>query len=106
MLHQTPRTRTLLPLCTDGVADRIETTLFIPDEKTVLHAAALTCLGANAYATVLESAAGAQAATLMAMRTAYDNAAESKAELETAIGRRRQSDVTADVIETASENTQ
>ena len=51
----------------------------------------------------LEHAAGAQAATLMAMRSAYDNAEQSAQDLETTINRRRQAEVTASIIETASD---
>ena len=79
-------------------------TLFLPDRDTVLKNAALNCVDAVIYSAVLEAAAGAQAATLVAMRSAYDNAQESIADLETEISRRRQSDVTAGVLETASDN--
>ena len=37
----------------------------------------------------------------MAMRSAYDNAEQSAAALETVISRKRQSEVTASVIETS-----
>ena len=46
---------------------------------------------------------GAQAATLMAMRNAFDNAEQSALELETTINRRRQAQVTASIIETAAD---
>ena len=52
---------------------------------------------------VLETALGAQAATLTAMRSAYDTACEYSAKLETEMNRKRQSQVTADVIESSSE---
>ena len=77
--------------------------LFVPDKTTVLKAVALRCVDAVLYSTVLEAAAGAQAATLVAMRSAYDNAQESIADLETEISRKRQSEVTAGVLETASD---
>lgn len=52
---------------------------------------------------MLETALGAQAATLTAMRSAYDTALEYSAKLETEMNRKRQSQVTADVIEISSE---
>ena len=78
-------------------------TLFIPDQNTVLRSAALSCVDSAIFAIILEAAAGAQAATLVAMRSAYDNAQESILALETEISRRRQSDITASVIETSTE---
>ena len=55
------------------------------------------------YEVLLETALGAQAATLMTMRSAYDTATEYSDQLETQINRLRQSAVTADVIETSGE---
>jgi F0F1-type ATP synthase gamma subunit len=55
------------------------------------------------YKRVLETALGAQAATLTAMRSAYDTACEYSTKLETEMNRKRQSQVTADVIEISSE---
>ena len=48
-------------------------------------------------------ALGAQAATLMTMRSAFDTATEYCEKLEGEINRLRQSAVTADVIETSAE---
>ena len=58
---------------------------------------------AVAYELILETALGAQAATLMTMRSAYDTATEYCEALESEINRKRQSAVTEDVIETSSE---
>ena len=55
------------------------------------------------YEIVLEAAIGAQAATLMTMRSAFDTATEYAENLEKEINRLRQSAVTADVIETSAE---
>ena len=52
---------------------------------------------------ILETAIGAQAATVMNMRSAYDTATEFEEKLESEINRKRQSQVTADVIETSAE---
>lgn len=79
--------------------------LFLPDRGTVLKAAALSCVDAALYSAVLSAAAAAQAATLVAMRSAYDNAQESIGALEIQISRKRQSEVTNSVLETASGNT-
>lgn len=78
-------------------------TLFVPDKPTVLKAAALSCVDSAIFAILLEASAGAQAATLVAMRSAYDNAQESILALETEISRRRQSEITSSVIETSAE---
>ncbi|MBR4205134.1 MAG: F0F1 ATP synthase subunit gamma [Clostridia bacterium] len=125
MLTQTPSTRVLLPLvqetetpADDGTLKEKKHTLFgapggkkktsppddvlfVPNRDAVLRAAADTCVSADFYGTVLENAAAAQAATLVAMRTASDNAEQNAASLESDISRRRQSEVTAGVIETA-----
>ena len=58
------------------------------------------------FALVAAFAAGAQAATIMAMRSACDNAEASAADLEITINRRRQAEVTSSVIETASGSAQ
>ena len=79
--------------------------LFLPDRGTVLKAVALSCVDTALYSAVLSAAAAAQAATLVAMRSAYDNAQESIGTLETQISRKRQSEVTNSVLETASGNT-
>jgi F-type H+-transporting ATPase subunit gamma len=76
----------------------------VPDRDTVLKASADACVSADFYARVLEAAAGAQAATLVAMRTASDNADKNAAALEADISHRRQSEVTSGVIETAGGN--
>lgn len=105
MLNQTPEVLPLLPLEKSGGGSRqSDDFLFVPDRETVVSSIAEKCLDSVIYAKVLEAAAGAQAATLMAMRSAYDNAEESGAKLETELNRRRQSEVTAGVLETSSEN--
>ena len=82
MLKQEPDTRRFLPAEEEGKAGAEAETEFIPDAETVL---------------------GSQAATLMAMRAAYDNANKQAGLLETAINRRRQSEVTQSVLETSAE---
>ncbi len=103
MLTQTPVTYRLLPLSDVPAGEELpeDGTLYVPDRETVLKSACLRCVDAALYAVILEACAGAQAATLMAMRSAYDNAQESSAKLETVISRKRQSEVTASVLETS-----
>ena len=82
-----------------------EVPIFVPDRETVIKNTAEKIYMSVLYKRVLETALGAQAATLTAMRSAYDTALEYSAKLETEMNRKRQSQVTADVLETASEYT-
>ncbi|MBQ4562181.1 MAG: F0F1 ATP synthase subunit gamma [Clostridia bacterium] len=77
--------------------------LFAPDRDTVISKTAMTVFGSMIYELVLENALGAQASTLMTMRSAFDTATEYCERLEGEINRLRQSAVTADVIETSAE---
>lgn len=104
MLTREPVCVQILPMGS-GDASGKAAPLFLPDRGTVLKAAALSCVDTAMYSAVLSAAAGAQAATLVAMRSAYDNAQESISALETQISRKRQSEVTNSVLETASGNT-
>ena len=77
--------------------------IFIPDEPSVRAELAPISDTSILYDLLLQCALGSQAATLIAMRSAYDNAMGSAQLLETAINRRRQSEVTQGVLETASD---
>ena len=77
--------------------------LYLPSREQVEKSASLTILNARLYALLLETATGSQAATLLAMRSAYDNAEDSAAELSLHISRIRQAAVTNSVIEISSE---
>lgn len=77
--------------------------IFVPDRETVIKNTAEKIFLSVLYKRVLETALGAQAATLTTMRSAYDTACEYSAKLETEMNRKRQSQVTADVIEISSE---
>lgn len=104
MLTQTPISERLLPLSAlSDTAAGDDDEIYIPDRETVVKSLCERCIGVALYSAVLEAATGAQAATLMAMRSAYDNASDSSTSLETMIGRKRQSEVTASVLETASD---
>lgn len=77
--------------------------LYLPDRATIVEKTARHIFHALFFRLVLESALGVQAATLMTMRSAYDTATEYCTQLEALINRKRQSSVTADVLETATE---
>ena len=98
MMHQTP---TIFEAFPENCPDADEMELLIPDRNTVVERTAEIVFRGMFYKLVLESALGAQAATLMTMRTAYDAATERCAELEGQINRLRQSLITADIIETS-----
>lgn len=105
MLTQTPAEYTVLPF-NSNTAECVDYdgTIYIPDRSAVLDEACTRCVHAAMYSVLIEAAAGAQAATLMAMRAAYDNASETALDLQMQISRKRQSEVTASVIETSSDN--
>ena len=102
MLTQLPAAERLLPGEEAEGAEEAPLLLFLPDRETIGGQLAVSCLDARLFGLALENASGAQAATIMAMRSACDNAAESAANLEITINRRRQAEVTSSVIETAS----
>lgn len=89
----------------DYHAPEVEEPLFVPDKQTVIQNTAEKILISILYKKILETALGAQAATLTTMRSAYDTACEYSEQLEMQINRKRQSQVTADVIEISSEYT-
>lgn len=96
------------PVCADLLsfdegAPEGDEPLFVPDKQTVINGTAEKILASILYKKILETALGAQAATLTTMRSAYDTACEYGAQLEMQINRKRQSQVTADVIEISSE---
>lgn len=96
------------PVCDDlftfgGESTECEEPLFVPDKQTVIINTAEKILISILYKKILETALGAQAATLTTMRSAYDTACEYSAQLETEINRKRQSQVTADVLEISAD---
>ena len=96
------------PVCTDLLnfdkAEReTEGPLFVPDKQTFITSCADRIFTSVLHKRILESALGAQAATLITMRSAYDTACEYSNQLEIEINRKRQSQVTADVIEISAE---
>ncbi len=104
MMVQTPSLMDLfIPSEEDESSEQL---LFVPDKQTIISKTVKTVIGALVFRRVSETSLGAQAATLMTMRSAYDTATELCNELEAEINRQRQSSVTADVLETAVEYTQ
>ena len=100
-----------VPVCCDLLSFEEDVTnkqdcLFIPDKQSVIENSVKKILASLIYKKVLETGLGAQAATLMTMRSAYDTATDYCAKLESEISRKRQEQVTADVIETSSEHWQ
>lgn len=87
----------------EGHGRSVEPMLYIPDEASVRGELVMRSLKAEVYLMLLRCAAGAQAATVMAMRSAYDNAGSSARLLETAINRKRQTEVTQSVLETSAD---
>lgn len=101
MMSQSPARCTLF-----GGAQTVEEgiqPLFYPDLESVIRGMAENVMIAALHERVLENALGAQAATLMTMRSAYDTASEYSQQLEGEINQKRQSRVTSDVIETSAE---
>ncbi len=97
------------PVCDDLLSfyegsTKGEEPLYVPDKQTVINTTAEKILVSILYKKILETALGAQAATLTTMRSAYDTACEYSTQLEMQINRKRQSQVTADVIENSSEH--
>ncbi len=105
MLTQTPTVREVLPQ-PHGAEEQKEGILLEPCRDIVWETVIRECFPSKIHSVLLESAAGAQAATIMAMRSAFDNAKENASKLEITINRRRQTEVTAGVLETATENRQ
>ncbi|MCR5808985.1 MAG: F0F1 ATP synthase subunit gamma [Clostridiales bacterium] len=105
MLRQTPEIKPFLPPPQQENAGEAEPpeTLFIPDRETVMKQLEPLMLSSEVCSVLLGCASGQQAATMMAMRSAYDNANTSCRKLETEINRRRQAEVTTSVLETSSE---
>lgn len=96
------------PVCDDlftfeEETEECEEPLFVPDRQTVISRTAEKILISILYKKILETALGSQAATLTTMRSAYDTACEYSSQLETEINRKRQSQVTADVLEVSAD---
>lgn len=101
VMKQLPETAVLFAPSEKKESELETLTEFFPDRETVFKNVADIIIFNKAYDLVLQTALGAQAATLTTMRAASDTATAYCAKLQTDINRKRQSEVTADVIETA-----
>lgn len=81
----------------------VDDVYFLPDKDTLINEIAYKSYNAFFYEYLLETALGAQSSTVLTMRSAFDTATQYCAVLEGEINRKRQSQVTADVIETSVE---
>ena len=101
MLTHTPKVERLFP--TDhGQSKSGGDMIYLPGRSEVAESALLLCLKSKVYGIMLKAATGAQAATLVAMRTASDNSEAMLRELEQTLNRMRQAMVTTEVIEVSS----
>ena len=82
--------------------DAQDDVLFFPDRAAAEDGLDRLMLASELYSKFLSAAAGVQAATMIAMRSASDNAQEAVEKLETDINRLRQADITASVLETSA----
>lgn len=101
MMTQSPAVSELFRSGADNNGENI---MYFPDMDTIINRAADTVFRSMFYDLVLQTAIGAQASTLLTMRSAFDTASEYCVQLEGEINRMRQSAVTADVLETSSES--
>lgn len=101
MINQSPECENLFVFREDTA--ETEEPLFIPDKQTVILGTCEKIIVSILYRKILETALGAQAATLITMRSAFDTACDYNTQLKTQINRMRQGQVTADVIEISSE---
>lgn len=101
VMRQTPVMSELFTTENSMKEDGESAPLFVPDKKTVMESIAGKVIFTAVYSVILETALGAQASTLTTMRSAFDTATAYSSQLEIQINRKRQSEVTADVIETA-----
>jgi len=98
MMTQTPEIRWVLPLVRGGGAGSAST-VFEPDEQTVLEAAVPIYVGGLLAACVRESFASEVAARRMAMDSAGKNAQEMIDRLQLQYNRARQNSITQEITE-------
>ena len=103
MLRSEPRNAVVLRRFGRGGNERDDGAIFIPDRRSIEKELESRVFTVDVYDKLLSAATGAQAATLAAMRSAYENANTSIASLEISINRLRQAAVTAGVLETATD---
>ena len=109
-LTHSPTVETFLPFAPvndQNAKDKYdEYIIFEPAREQILAKAADLCLKAGVYEKLLLAFAGAQNATLTAMRSAGDNSKQMLELLELQMNRIRQASVTTEVIEVSGANAQ
>jgi len=98
LVHE-PQVERLLPLCPDGEASRIDDMRYDTGLPHFLDYAIPVYLSAFVYAALLESSACEQAARMVSMDTAVNNAEEITEGLTRAYNRRRQGSITQEISE-------
>ncbi len=101
VLTQTPTKEPFLPFETEDDGGEV---LLLPSAEAIEAPLAAMCLVGRLYGVMLEASLGFQAATMMTMRSAADNADDTAKSVETALNRERQRKLTAAVIESAAGN--
>ncbi len=93
---------TLSDLLPSEAESQYKDVLYFPNKEEIQTPLAMLCLKARLYGVLIEAATGVQAATLMTMRNAADNAEAEAIKTRTVLNRLRQNELTTDVIESAS----
>ena len=101
-LVQRPEAVQILPVKEEEGLREIGNVLLLPDAQTVAAELFRLSLSASVRTHLLDAVMALQAATMVAMRSAYDNSVEVSDNLTLEISRKRQASVTEGVIETAS----
>ncbi len=101
-LVQKPEAVQILPAEASEEIAQAETPILLPDAETVAVELFRLSLAAQVRTHLLDAVLALQAATMVAMRSAYDNSVEVSDNLTLEISRKRQASVTEGVIETAS----
>ena len=101
MLSQVPTKLQLLPFSGGDTGDEASM-LFLPSREAFGAECAEECLVSELYGIILSHCCAAQAATVMSMKSACDNAKKSADALLLQINRMRQAQVTNSVIETSA----
>ena len=100
ILNQKPVCTQVLPHrledSTDSAPENVE---LLPSEDSVREELTRLAVEAQVTLILLEAALSQQAATVVAMGAAYDNAKEAEANIGLAISRQRQAEITSSVIE-------
>ncbi|MCG2634871.1 MAG: F0F1 ATP synthase subunit gamma [Gammaproteobacteria bacterium] len=100
-MTQEPRVQQLLPVSSEGVAEQPHSWdyLYEPDSSAVLDALLTRYVESLVYQAVVENAASEQAARMVAMKAASDNATNLIDELQLVYNKARQASITQELAE-------